>query len=254
MNPFRIMPLLLISGEDCLKGEKFKNHQYIGDPINIVKIFNEKEVDEIIILDISSRSNDLINWNLIEKLSNECRMPFSYGGNVNNIEDVRKLNRLGVEKIIFTQSNLSDLKFIENAIKIFGSSTISFLLNIESSFFKKFQPMKNRTYNNKFSLTEIFNLINDLNFGEVIIQNVDSEGKRTGFNFDLLNLIDLINNKPIVLSGGINSYQECRELASYYNISGVAIGANFVFYGQNKAVLIDYFTKNQIIEIFNLRN
>jgi cyclase len=255
MNPFRIMPILLLIENDCVKGEKFKNHKYVGDPLNIVKIFNDKEVDEIIILDINARSRKVINWPLIEKIANECRMPFSYGGNINNIEDIRKLNRLGVEKIILTQSNLKDSNFIKNAVKIFGSSTISFLLNIEKNIFNDYK-IKNKSFgfiNKESVLNDTLHEISLLNVGEIIIQLVNSEGTRTGFDFAFLDKIKLNTNIPIVLTGGINSFDDCLRLSNNSRISGAGIGAHFIFYGNNKAVLIDYFTKEQILSLFKLR-
>ena len=255
MNPFRVMPVLLLMENDCVKGEKFKNHEYVGDPLNIVKIFNDKEVDEIIILDINARSRRVINWTLIEKIANECRMPFSYGGNINNIEDIRKLNRLGVEKIILTQSNLKDISFIKNAVKTFGSSTISFLLNIEKNIFNKY-VIKNKSFsffNTESILKHTLHEISCLNVGEIIIQLVDNEGTRSGFDFAILDEIKINANIPIVLTGGINSYEECLRLSNNSRISGAGIGAHFIFYGNNKAVLIDYFNKEQILSLFKLR-
>jgi cyclase len=255
MNPFRIMPVLLLNQNDCVKGERFKNHKYVGDPINIVKIFNDKEVDEIIILDINARSKQLINWTLIEKIANECRMPFSYGGNINSIDDIRKLNRLGVEKIILTQSNLKDPNFIKNAVNTFGSSTISFLANIEKSIFNDYRIKDRnfRLFNNGSFLDVALQEISKLGIGEIIIQVVNREGTRAGFDFVLLDKLKLNTNIPIVLTGGINSFDDCLRLSNNSKISGAGIGAHFIFYGVNKAVLIDYFNKDQILSIFKLR-
>lgn len=252
MNPFRVMPTILIADNDCLKGEQFRNHKYVGDPLNIVKIFNEKEVDEIIIIDIKARTKNRINWELLQDMADECRMPFSYAGNVNSLDDIRKLNKLGVEKVILTMSNLSDIPFISNAVSTFGSSTISFLLDINKNIFGKYK-VKYSIKDLKYSISDLVRIINDLSVGEIIIQNVTLEGTRKGIDLSIISEFNINENLPIVLSGGINSYEECFHIASNYNISGVAIGANFIYYGEKKAVLIDYFEKMQIVELFKLR-
>jgi cyclase len=253
MNPFRVIPIILISGNDCVKGGKFSNHKYIGDPINIVKIFNDKEVDEIVILDITARKKKVLNWNLIEKLACECRMPFSYGGNINNIEDIKRLNRLGVEKVILTQSNLNDEDFIINAVNTFGSSTVSFLLNIEKNFLNRYRLKHLELSSSKYSISQLLDKINFFNVGELLVQNVDREGCINGFDFNILETFSELENIPIVFSGGINSFEQCKRLSTYRNISGAGVGANFVFYGPHRAVLIDYFSKDEILEIFNSR-
>ena len=253
MNPFRVIPIILISGNDCVKGVKFSNHKYVGDPVNIVKIFNDKEVDEIVVLDIGARQRKVVNWNLIEKLACECRMPFSYGGNINNIEDIKRLNRLGVEKVILTQSNLNDEEFIIDAVNTFGSSTISFLLNIEKNFLNKYRLRKLAPSGTKYSIGELLEKINSFNVGELLVQYVDKEGGKNGFDFNILEIFSELENIPIVFSGGINSFEECKRLSTYKNISGAGVGANFIFYGPHRAVLIDYFSKDEILEIFNSR-
>lgn len=252
MNPFRVMPLILIAENDCLKGERFRNHKYVGDPLNIVKIFNEKEVDEIIIIDIKARANNKINWQLLQDMADECRMPFSYAGNVNSLDDIRKLNKLGVEKVILTMSNLSDINFIKNAVSDFGSSTISFLIDIKKNFLGRYK-VKYSTKDLNLPISNLIRKISDLGVGEIIIQNVSLEGTRKGMDLEIISELSIDEKLPIVLSGGLNSYEECFHLANTTNISGVAVGANFIYYGEKKAVLIDYFEKNQIIELFKLR-
>jgi len=253
MKPFRVIPVILIAGNDCLKGEQFTNHDYVGDPLNIVKIFNEKEVDEIIVIDIKARSDRRINWQLLQDLADECRMPFSYAGNVNSLDDIRKLNKLGVEKVILTMSNLSDINFIQNAVSLFGTSTISFLLDIKKNIFGKYK-VKYSTKKLNDSISDLIRKICDWGVGEIIVQNISLEGTRKGMDLNIISELSIDERLPIVLSGGLNSFEECFHLAKSTDISGVAVGANFIYYGQKKAVLIDYFEKNQLIELFKLRN
>jgi len=132
----RVIPVLLLKGNGLYKGVNFKNHKYIGDPINTVKIFNEKEVDEVILLDITaSLEKKTINYELLKDITNEAFMPFAYGGGICNIDDVEKLFKTGIEKIVLNTSAIKKPKFVKEVAANFGSQSIVVSLDIKRNLF-----------------------------------------------------------------------------------------------------------------------
>ena len=127
----RIIPILLIKDNDLIKSVKYKNHKYVGDPLNVIKIFNEKEVDELILLDVEkSRNNNELNYELIKNLASECYMPLTYGGGIKNLKQAEKLFSLGIEKILINSANFNDYQLIKNISEKFGSQSVIAAIDI----------------------------------------------------------------------------------------------------------------------------
>ena len=187
----RVIPILQLNNDELVKSIKYKNHKYVGDPINAVKIFNEIQVDEIILLDIfqSKKSLDL-NYEIIKDIADECRMPFTYGGGIKNIDQVEKLFSLGVEKISINTSALENHEFIKTLSKVFGSQSIVVSLDIKKDFFGK-----RKLYNwkkNKMLSEDIVDQIKkytEYGAGEILINDVSNEGTLSGFDFSMLEVI-----------------------------------------------------------------
>ena len=181
----RVIPILQLNNDELVKSIKYKNHKYVGDPINAVRIFNEIQVDEIILLDVfqSKKSLDL-NYEIIKDIADECRMPFTYGGGIKNIDQVEKLFSLGVEKISINTSALENHEFIKTLSKVFGSQSIVVSLDIKKDFFGK-----RKLYNwkkNKMLSEDIVDQIKkytEYGAGEILINDVSNEGTLSGFDF-----------------------------------------------------------------------
>jgi cyclase len=238
----RVIPCLLLKNNSLVKTIKFKNETYIGDPINAIRIFNDKEVDELVILDISaSRENKNPNYELIMSLASECFMPFSYGGGVNSIDQIEKLNSIGVEKVIINSAAFENEQFIIDAVKKFGQSSIVLSIDVKRDLFGNYSAyILGGTKKIKYSFLEILKKANEWQVGEVIINCINRDGEMKGYDEQLLELAVKNLNMPLVALGGAGSFSHLESLIRNTNISAVAAGSLFVYYGPHKAVLINY--------------
>ena len=238
----RIIPIIQLKDDELVKSIKFKNHKYVGDPLNVVKIFNEIKVDEIIILDVfKSKQNEDINFKIIKDLADECKMPFTYGGGIKNFKQVEKLFSIGVEKISLNTSILDDYNFIKDLSKLYGSQSILVSIDIKKNLFGKRKLIKwsnNKSLNINFQ--DHINKCIDNGAGEILINDVSNEGTLKGFDFEILSFIEKNLKVPIILNGGINSYDQINKILENKNIDAVAVGAFFTYYGPHRAVLISY--------------
>lgn len=237
----RVIPVLLLKGNDLVKTTKFKKPLYIGDPINAIKIFNDKEVDELIFLDIeASKKSREPNYKLIESFATECFMPICYGGGITTIEQMKKIFKLGVEKISINLSLLDNLELLRESSSIFGSQSIVVSIDIKKNFFGNYSIYNHKKKRiNKQELVRYVQLLEENGAGEIMINNVDLDGTLEGYDLKLIkNIKDLITI-PLITCGGakdLNDFKEAKDLA----VSGVAAGSFFVFYGKHRAVLITY--------------
>ena len=243
----RIIPILLLKDDELIKSTKFKDHQYVGDPINAVRIFNEIKVDEIILLDVFKSKNNLdLNYEIIKDIADECRMPFTDGGGIKNLKQVEKLFLIGVEKISINTTALENEQIIKSLSKVYGSQSVVISIDIKEDFFGN-----KRIYNSskkKFLKINIIDQIQkyiDLGAGEILINNVSKEGTLNGFDFSLLKLLNKKLNIPIIVNGGINSYKEINLILGNENIDAVGVGAFFIYYGPHRAVLISYMPNDE---------
>jgi cyclase len=250
----RIIPCLLINDGNLVKTQEFDNPKYIGDPINAVKIFNEKEADELIVLDIAATKNSSKpNFNLIEKLAAECRMPFCYGGGINSVEQVIKLVDMGVEKVAVSSSAIIQPSLINKMIAEVGSQSVVVIID----FYKKknFSSTEYRlcSHNGKIYYKEdpfvFFKNCQEKGVGEIIINSVNEDGLMQGYDLDLVLKIKAIANIPVTFLGGAGSLQDIEKLIENFGIVGAAAGSLFIFKGKYRAVLINYPTFIEKIEI-----
>lgn len=242
----RIIPILQLKEDELVKSRNFKNHKYVGDPINAVRIFNEIQVDEIILLDIfKSKKKENLNYDIIKDIADECRMPFTYGGGINNLSQVEKLFSIGVEKISINSSVLEDSNLIKILSDNFGSQSIVVSLDIKEDIFgkKRLYNSSNNKYLNLNILDQITKYV-ELGAGEILINNVTREGSLSGFDFSILDLCTKNINVPIIVNGGIKSYKEINTILKNDNVDAVGVGALFIYYGPHNAVLISYIPEN----------
>lgn len=243
----RIIPILQIINDKLVKSLRYKNPSYIGDPINAVKIFNEKKVDEIIIIDINrSKKKSDLNYSIIKDLADECRMPFAYGGGISSISQVEKLFSIGVEKIILNSSVLHKYELINSLSKNYGSQSVVVAVDINKNFFKKnklFDWLNKKNLKKNID-THIKNCVNS-GAGEIMINCVQNEGTQKGFDFTIINDLNFDLSVPIIVNGGINSNDEIKKILKINTIDAVAVGAKFIYYGPHNAVLISYIEEHE---------
>lgn len=238
----RIIPVLLVSNGKLVKTTQFKKENYIGDPINAVKIFNEKYVDEISILDISaSREGKEPDYSLIERISNEAFMPFAYGGGITDVSEVKKILRMGVEKVVIGSAAFFNKSLITQAVESFGSQSIVVSVDVKSSFLGKRNVfVKNGKKNTRCSPVDYVKRIEALGAGEIILNNIDREGTYKGFDINLIKEITQAVRIPVIAVGGANSAEDLLRAIKHGGASASAAGSLFIYYGANKAVLINY--------------
>lgn len=249
----RVIPVLLVKNNGLVKTIKFDKPKYIGDPINAVKIFNDKEVDEMIVLDIeASKLNKKPNFELIKSIAEECFMPLGYGGGINELEDIQRLFAIGVEKVILNTASFTNLNLITEAAKIFGEQSIVVCIDVSKNFWGKYHPYSHTT--KKIVSIDLLAHIQKTiaaGAGEIFINNVDLDGTMSGYDIKLIELLAHKITTPLVICGGAG---DLNHLKSGYlaGASALAAGSLFVYHGPHKAVLINYPTQTQLKNTLNL--
>lgn len=252
METPRIIPVLLLKGTGLYKTLKFKDPKYVGDPLNAVKIFNDKEVDELIILDITEGlENRKPNYELLYDLAGECFMPLGYGGGVSSIEEIKKLLSLGIEKVSIN-SNAVNLGFIKEASDVFGSSTIMVSMDVKKNIWGKQEVFLNGgRKNTKKEAIKYAQEITNAGAGEILINSIDKDGVMQGYDLELINNISGAIDIPVIACGGAGKMEHFKQ-AIDKGASAVAAGSMFVFHGKHRAVLISYPNQEEIKTTFNL--
>lgn len=238
----RIIPSLLVHDNGLVKTVNFKNAKYVGDPINAVKIFNEKEVDELAVFDIDATVfNKEPDYSLIEKLANQSRMPLCYGGGVKTVEQAQRIFGLGIEKIALSSAVIQKPDLIMEIADRVGSQSVIVVLDVKKKLLGGYEVY---THNGKKSTgINPFKFIEEaekLGAGEIIINSIDQDGLMKGYD---MNLIDKVREKislPMTVLGGAGSLDDIGKVINKHGIIGVAAGSLFVFKGVYKAVLINY--------------
>lgn len=239
----RIIPCLLIHNKGLVKTVQFKESKYVGDPINAVKIFNEKDVDEIMVLDIdASVEKRAPNMDLIRDLAIECRMPLCYGGGVKTVEQVKKIISLGAEKVALSSAVIENPNILFEISSSVGAQSVVIVLDVaKKGLFGQYEIF---TLNGKkrtgIKLIDFLNTIKDLPFGELVINSIDLDGTMKGYDHQLVEIVKSIIDTPITLLGGAGSIDDIKELIQKNKIIGAAAGSLFVFKGKYRAVLINY--------------
>lgn len=240
----RIIPCLLVHNGGLVKTVNFKDPKYIGDPLNAVRIFNEKEVDELIIVDIDATTlKKEPNYKLIAELAAECRMPLCYGGGVNAPEQVDKIISLGVEKVAIGNAALQDHDLISSSSRRVGSQSIVVVMDVKKTGFirKKYEVFThNGARGTGLDPVDFSKRIASMGAGEILINSIDRDGTFFGYDIELVGQIRNAVNVPITALGGAGSQEDIRKLFDNFGIIGASAGSIFVFKGKYRAVLIQY--------------
>ena len=252
----RIIPSLLIQDNGLVKTVNFKNPKYVGDPINAVRIFNEKEVDELAIFDIDATAKGLEpNYSLIERIANQSRMPLCYGGGVKTVEQAQKIFGLGIEKVAVSSAVLHNPELITQIANRVGAQSVIVVLDVKKKLFGGYEVYthngKKSTGINPFDFAE---KAQRLGAGEIIINSIDQDGVMKGFD---MNLIDKVRDKislPLTVLGGAGELQHIQQVIHKHGVIGVAAGSLFVFKGVYKAVLINYPEKGEKEKLYKIHH
>ena len=249
----RLIPVLLLKDGQLYKTTKFKDPKYIGDPRNAVKIFNEKEVDELCLLDISATPlNRRPNFMLVEELANECFMPISYGGGVRTIEDIKTLFSLGVEKVILNSILYSNIELVRSASEIFGDQSIVASLDVRKNLWGQYELRSNCvSVKQNRNIFEFISELEDIGIGELFLNSIDRDGTMQGMDLDLVRKVADHIKVPLVACGGVGSLQHIQEVYQNTEVSAVGLGSFVVYHGKHRAVLITYPNQEVIKQTFN---
>jgi cyclase len=236
----RVIPVLLLKDQGLVKGERFHNHRYVGDPINAVRIFNTKEVDELVFFDIMvNRNGRKPDYGFLSDIASEAFMPFGYGGGLTEVADIERLFKIGVEKAIINTGTF-DLNLIRDASRIAGSQSIVASIDVRKSLLGKYEVYtRSGTCNTKMDPVTHARQLEEAGAGELIICSMDREGTFKGYDLELISRISASVSLPVVASGGAGSIDDMKH-AVMAGASAVAAGSMFVFHGKRKAVLITY--------------
>ncbi|OWQ46216.1 imidazole glycerol phosphate synthase subunit HisF [Roseateles noduli] len=241
----RIIPCLLVHKGGLVKTQQFKAPKYVGDPINAVKIFNEKESDELMVIDIDAAVNKVEpNYALIAKLAAECRMPLCYGGGVTTAEQAARIIDLGVEKVSVSSAAVADPSLLGRMAEAIGRQSVVAVLDVrkKSGLFSKGYELctHNAKTAHKLDPVAFARQMQDAGAGEIVINSVDRDGEMKGYDVDLARQMRAELKVPLTVLGGAGSLDHVGELLRACGVIGAAAGSLFVFKGQYRAVLINY--------------
>jgi cyclase len=241
----RVIPCLLWKNGGLYKTRKFKNPVYVGDAINAIKIFNEKEVDELVLLDIeASKQTKDPNYEMIKQVASECFMPLGYGGAIKNLDQIRKILSLGVEKILIQTAAVNNEKFLTEAVRQFGSTTIVTVIDYKKNIWGNNRVVTlGATRTTQWSPIDFAKHVEKIGAGEILLQCVDRDGTMEGYDIETIREVVQAVNIPIVCAGGAANFTDMEEVLRIAKPSGVAAGSMFVFQGKYRAVLISYPTE-----------
>lgn len=250
----RIIPCLLVRNKGLVKTVQFKDGKYVGDPINAVKIFNEKEVDELIVLDIdATKEGREPDFKMIENLANESRMPLCYGGGVKTVKQAKKIIHLGAEKVALSSAVIENPDLVKDIAKAVGVQSVIVILDVKKKgLFGKYQVYThNGTKSTGKDPKELARQFEALGVGEIVINSIDNDGMMKGYDTKLIDMIRSEIDLPMTVLGGAGTLDDIKGIISKYKVIGTAAGSLFVFKGKYKAVLINYPNRVEIKLLLN---
>lgn len=248
----RVIPVLLLKNMGLVKSVQFKNHRYIGDPINAVRIFNDKKADELCFLDITAtKENRLIPLDFVHRVGDEANMPFAVGGGISTLSDIQQVLKSGAEKVILNTSAFIKRNFVRDAANEFGSSTIVVCLDVKKNIFGKSILLYNAgSEKSVIPPVEFAKMLENEGVGEIIVQSVDRDGTYLGYDLDLIQCISKAVCVPVVALGGARNYNDFSLAVKSAYASAVAAGSLFVYHGPRRAVLISFPSNNELKTLF----
>jgi imidazole glycerol-phosphate synthase subunit HisF len=250
MLKHRVIPCLLLQNGALVKTKNFAKPVYIGDPINAIRIFNDKEVDELMVLDIdASKQNKAPNYTLIEQFASECFMPLTYGGGISTMEQAKQLFNVGIEKICIQSAAINNFTFIKQLADKWGSSSILVSIDVKKNWLGKLKLYHAATGKllNKPWQQQIQNAV-QAGAGEIVLNDVDADGTMQGMHTAVIQQAAALTQVPLIAMGGVGSLAHIKA-GVQAGASAIAAGAFFVFNGPHKAVLITYPPYNDLLQL-----
>ena len=242
MRNIRVIPCLLWQNEGLVKTVKFKDPVYVGDAVNAIRIFNEKEVDELIFLDIdASKKKTEPDISLVKRIASECFMPLCYGGGVRTLQHIRNIVAAGVEKICLNTIAVEQPMFVKEAANAFGSSTIVVCIDYKKKLFGgDVVTSLSGQQKSKYDPVAFARMMEEMGAGEIVLNSIERDGTMNGYDLELLSRISEKVSISVIALGGAGTADHLKQAVQKTNISAVAAGSMFVFQGKHKAVLINY--------------
>jgi cyclase len=247
----RVIPCLLLRGRGLVKTRRFADPVYVGDPINAIRIFNEKEVDELMLLDIAAsaerRGPDL---RLLSQVTSECFMPLAYGGGITSTEQMSELFALGIEKVVLNRAAFENAEVVRAGAERFGSQSIVVSIDVRRRLWGGYRVFaRNGTQDTGHEPVAFARLMRDLGAGELLLTSIDHDGMREGYDLDLIRSVSSVVDIPVVASGGAGSTADLQK-AVEAGASAAAAGSLFVFQGRHRAVLISFPARAELDALF----
>lgn len=239
----RIIPCLLVHNKGLVKTVQFAAPKYVGDPINAVKIFNEKEVDELIVLDIdASVQKSEPDYVMIRNIAAECRMPLCYGGGVRTVEQAVQIIKMGVEKVAISSAAIDNPSLVSEIARFVGGQSVVVVMDVKRDRRKGIVEVwtHNGTRNTHRDPVDLARELEELGAGEVTINSIDNDGMMKGYDLELARRVRAVVSVPMTILGGAGTLRDIEQLIRELGVIGAAAGSLFVFKGVYKAVLINY--------------
>lgn len=245
----RIIPVLSIWDRDLIKTKQFGNATYLGDPVNAVKIFNRKSIDELVILDIrATQQKKPPDFELLKDIAGEAFMPLSYGGGVTTVEEVRELLAIGYEKVIVNTSLVRNPDMVHKSVELFGSQSIVASIDVKRVKEKNFCAISSGNEIVKKSPAEMAKCAETLGCGEIIINSIDNDGMMQGYDIESVREVSDAVSVPVIACGGAGGIGDLKKALVEGHAHAVAGGSMFVFYGRLKAVLITAPSEQELLD------
>ena len=244
----RVIASLLLHNRGLVKTVNFGSPKYVGDPLNAVRIFNEKEVDELAIFDLDATSSSLEpNVDVIRNLARECRMPFCYGGGVKTVQQAARIVSVGVEKVAVGSAIIQDPRLLTEMAKQLGSQSVVAVLDVRhNAALDTYEVwINNGRHNTRRSVVEVAKEAEESGVGEVVLNSIDRDGTMNGYDFNLVRSVRTTITTPMTVLGGAGSLRDIENLFREFGVIGAAAGSLFVFKGPLRAVLINYPNRDQ---------
>lgn len=247
----RVVPCLLLKDGGLVKTVRFTNPAYVGDPVNAVRIFNEKEVDELVVLDISAspqgRAPDL---GRIREIASECFMPVAYGGGIRSVTEMRQVLQAGVEKVVVNSLAIQEPRVISDGVRELGSSSVVVSMDVKRKLLGRYEVYADG--GRKATGLDPINWAQQMEgagAGEIFLNSIDRDGTRQGFDLDLIRRVSDSVRIPVIACGGAGSIQHLGLAVTHGHASAVSAASMFVFHGKHRAVLISYPSQAELAEV-----
>lgn len=244
----RVIPVLLLKGSTLVKSRQFRDHRYIGDPINAVRLFNDMRADELAFLDILATSEGrLASIDLIRDIGEEANMPFAVGGGIRTLADIQSVIGAGAEKVVIGTAAVNTPDFVREASRAFGASTIAVCIDAKSDASGGNRVwVRNAQQSTTLLPTEFARQMEQAGAGELVVQAVERDGMMSGYDIDLVKSISEAVSIPVVALGGAGTFEHMRQARNEGHASALAAGSMFVFHGPKNGVLINYPEKSEM--------